>query len=212
MKKYRRESQTLLLFDYLRQHPGMAFSISYSLLTLCGILYSVSFYREFDIDILKLANVSDLLISGLSEPAALLMFFGGIVMGVSFDFVSQYTAKTQDAWRDRPNSIKRALVMGLAYTPKHSISILLTSVMIFILYAYAFVSSFAQWHSKHIKQGGGDKLTIASRALGLEAKEFTLLGSTTRYLLTFNSQDKTVAIIPVEKIDMLAAIKPKPEE
>jgi len=100
LSEYRRESQILLLMGYFRQHPGIVLSISYTLLTLCGILYSVRFYEQFDIAILKLANISDLLIFGLSEPAAILMFCGGLLVAIWFDLASRYYHKKHLKWRE----------------------------------------------------------------------------------------------------------------
>jgi len=83
---------------------------------------------------------------------------------------------------------------------------MLAVVVIFILYAYIFVSEFAEWQSKRIKQGHGDEVLVTSNALGVEAKQLTLLGSTTRYLLTYNRSKDLVNVIPIEKIETLSAV------
>ncbi len=212
MSEYRRESQTLLLLKYLRQHPGLALSISYALLTMCGILYSASFYNEFNVAILKLTNVSDLMIAGLSEPAALLMFAGGMLMAVSVDLLSRYFHKIETRWKEKPKSIKRAIVKTLVYTPKKSETIMLMTIGCFVLYAFIFVSEFAEWHSKRIKQGHGDKVMVTSQAVGSDAKELTLLGSTTHFVITYNADDDQVIIIPVENLDRLSTIPSAPEK
>ncbi len=206
------ESQALVLLDYLRQHPGLALSISYALLTLCGILYSASLYEEFGIAILKLANISDLMIAGLSEPVALLMFFGGILVAAGYDLFSKRSYKTMAKWREQPKSIKRTLIMAMVYRPKTSRLDMLMAIILFILYAFIFVSLFAEWHSDRIKQGRGDKIIVSSEALGDEARQLTLLGSTTNYLITYNPDDEQVTVIPVENIDKLNAVIPEPEK
>lgn len=212
MSEYRSESQTLLLLKYLRQHPGLALSVSYALLTLCGILYSASFYNEFNVAILKLTNVSDLMIAGLSEPAALLMFAGGMLMAVGVDLLSKYFHKIQIRWKEKPKSVKRTIINILVYTPKKNESIMVMLIGFFVLYAFLFVSWFAEWHSKRIKQGYGDKVMVTSQAVGSEAKELTLLGSTTHFVITYNPDDDHVIIIPVENLDRLSTIPSTPEK
>ena len=212
MSEYRQESQTLVLLSYFREHPGLVLSISYALLTLCGILYSASFYREFDLAILKLANVSDLLIAGLSEPAALLMFVGGLLVALSADYFTQFTHQVQARWREKPKSFKRTLMMMMVYTPKKSEHVMLMVIGIFILYAYVFVSLFAEWHSERIKQGYGNKIMVTSSVLGDEPQKLTLLGSTTNFLLTYNPEGDQVAVIPLDNVAKFIALSAASEE
>jgi len=83
MLAYNQESQTKALMVFFGKQPGMMFSTAYLLLTLSGIFYSNVFYSKFDIPILKLADISDLLIAGISDPTAILMFSVGILVAIS---------------------------------------------------------------------------------------------------------------------------------
>lgn len=211
MSEYNQQSQVLLLFRYFSKHPALALSIAYALLTLCGILYSSHFYDEFNISILKLANVSDLLISGLSEPAALLMFAGGLLVAISFDVFSKYTHRIQSKWRAQPKSFKRSLVLAVVYTPKKSEYVMLSVVSMFILYGYLFVLFFAQWHSKRIKDGHGEQIVIFSESLGTQSKQMTLLGATTGFLFAYDKNIEQAVILPIENIDKIHAPADEPK-
>lgn len=91
------EVQSFKVLQFFRQHPGLVVSLSYVLLTICGIFYSWSFYKEFDVAILKLANISDILTAGVSEPAAILMFLGGLLVAAAAEFVGTiHTSFTRD--------------------------------------------------------------------------------------------------------------------
>ncbi len=212
MSEYSRESQTLLLLDYLRQHPGLALSITYALLTLCGIFYSASFYQQFNIPILKLANISDLMVAGLSEPAALLMFSGGVLVGIFVDLSSVYFHKLQDDWRKKPKSFKRVLMLTVVFTPKKSESVMMMVLACFILYAFVFVSFFAEWHGNRIKQGHGEQVLMISNAADSEAKRLTLLGSTTHFLITYSQSDKKATLTPVDNIVRLNTLSTEAEK
>lgn len=211
MAEYQRESQTLKLLNYLRQHPGAVLSISYALLTICGVLYSMRFYREFDIAIMKLANVSDLLIAGLSEPAALLMFLGGIMMGVSFDLLSQYTHKVQEKWRPRPKGIKRTFMMSMSYTPKRSEMVMLWALTIFVMYASLFVSGYAVRQAEQVKLGDGNRISLSSDLFESSPVDRMLLGSTAEFLIVYDLESKVASVMHVENVDSLSPIVDKGE-
>ena len=204
------ESQTLLLLDFLKLHPGLVLSISYVLLTFCGILYSSSFYGEFDIAILKLANVSDLLIIGLSEPAAMLMLGGGILVAVATDCSTQFFWTVQTKWRERPKSLRRKFILAMVYTPKQGISMMLLFVLMFILYSRAFVFLYADWRSEQIKAGHGDKIEVYSEAIEEESQVLTLLGSTTNFLFTYSHELDQISVIPIENVNALRAVEKNP--
>ena len=211
MAEYQRESQTLKLLNYLRQHPGAVLSISYALLTICGVLYSMRFYREFDIAIMKLANVSDLLIAGLSEPAALLMFLGGILMGVSFDLLSQYTHKVQEKWRQKPKGIKRTIVLSMSYTPKRSEMVMVWALTIFVMYAYLFVSGYAVRQADQVKLGHGNKILLNSDLFESKPVERMLLGSTAEFLIVYDIESELASVMHVENVNNLSPIVERDE-
>ncbi len=203
MNEHHQKQHMPILFAYLRQNPGLALSVSYALLTLCGILYSASFYHEFNISILKLANISDLLIFGFSEPAALLMFAVGLLVAWSADKMSAYALTARDKWRQKSKSLKRSLMMAILYSPKKIEYIFLMIIIIFIMYAYLFVSAFAKWHSKRIKAGHGEQVLVNSQAAGKQASPMMLLGSTNGFLFVYDQLNKQSVMIPIENIDKI---------
>ncbi len=196
-----------VLFAYLRNNPGLALSVSYASLTMCGMLYSASFYHEFNVSILKLANISDLLIVGFSEPAAMLMFMGGLLVAWSADRVTLYFYRKQQLWQEKPKSIQRRVMMLLLYSPTKSSQVIVMMLMLFVMYAYLFVSEFAKWQSKRIKTGHGRQVLVHSQAAGIQSKSMILLGSTTEFLFVYDPTNERAEIIPVENIDKLQAPK-----
>lgn len=205
MGDYHQESQVLSLMGYFRKHPGLVLSISYALLTFCGILYSAKFYEEFDLDILKLANVSDLLIFGLSEPMALLMFGGAVIVAISFDWISIKSFKYRKKWQSNPPSLKRSFILFSLYAPKKSEVVMLLFLGIFALYGFVFVTWFAQWQSEQIKNGSGDKIVVTGSSVGELPKQLTLLGSTTQFLITYDQTKEEALVLAIENIDTLKA-------
>lgn len=188
-----------LLLDYFKRNPGVILSVAYVLLTLCGIFYSMEFYRGFDINILKLAHVADLLIVGISEPAAILMFSGGLLMAWGADKLMMFSYPIQQRWRQKPKSIKRTLMLMINYVPKHKEGMLLTFVFIFVAYAFIFVTLYAEWRSDDVKNSDADFIIVKTEGDD-QGNRYKLLGSTANFLLVYEVDQSQSRIIPIEQV------------
>ncbi len=206
MTEEKYEIQTFKVLDFFRQHPGMVISLSYVLLTVCGIFYSWSFYNEFDVAILKLANISDLLTAGVGEPAAVLMFFGGFLVAIGTEYLSYHSHQFYLKWKSKPKSVLRFIIVNFFKSPTKNNQLLILLVVLFILYAQLFVSMYAEWQSKQIKQGVGDKIIVSSDALDNREQELLLLGSTTNFVFTYKQSEDEVSILPIENITKMLAV------
>jgi hypothetical protein len=200
MEEYKKESQMLLLADFFKKNPGATLSIAYMLLTLCGIYYSLSFYAQFNITILKLASMSDLMIIGISDPAAVLMFSGGLLIAYLTDYLSQISYDTKVKWRKKPRSLKRFIILIFCYGPKTRATAMFYFLLIFVLYSYLFVSSYAEWKSEQVKLGDGQPIWIATDS---EKQRALLLGTTTNFVLTYDHTNQQTSVYPVEKIEII---------
>lgn len=199
MNEYNPERQFLLVMEFFKENPALALSISYLLLTLCGIFYSVSFYDEFGIQILQFAEISDLLIVGISEPLAVLMFFGGLVVAYLSEKFNQFGFGVRSRWLKKPKSLKRTLMLSINCLPKSSLSQLAGMLLLFILYSHLFVSLFANWRAEAIGEGNGLRYSIVTESSqGLQ--DVVLLGTTTNYVLTLDPNSGQGKVTPVEKV------------
>lgn len=207
MTEEKYEIQTFKVLSFFQQHPGMVISISYVLLTICGIFYSWSFYEEFGVAILKLVNISDLLTAGIGEPAAILMFLGGFAVAIAAEYLSYYSHQIYTNWKSRPKGFLRSVIVTVLRSPTKNNQLLFMFILIFILYAQLFVSKYAEWQSKQIKQGNGDKLLIKSDALAEQSQELILLGSTLNFVFTYNQPEDEVVIFPVENIVAMLPVR-----
>lgn len=205
MTDYKKESQILSVLQFFQQNPGTAVSVSYVLLTFCGIVFSASFYHHFDVQILKMAEVSDLLVSGISEPAAMLMFLGGVLLAMGVDALNIRFFDINNRWRDKPNSLKKFLVLSVVYVPRKRATVLLWVVGMFILYSALFVVWYAKWKSQQIKLGDGDRITVGVGEDNTQ-REFSLLGSTTRYLIVYDTESEKATLINVEQIHSIQPV------
>ena len=202
MKLYEPKSQIGTVVEFCQSNPGFALSISYVLLTLCGIFYSYGFYSEFSIPFLKLAETSDLLIVGIGEPAALLMFAGALLIALSFDYMTVWSYNKQKQWADQPETLKMKIYKVAFYTPKHAESVIVWITLIFITYTFVFVGWYANWQADRVKGGSGDIVNVSDSETEQE-NEFMLLGSTANYVFLYSRENNKASILPVENIYMM---------
>ncbi|MDG6099880.1 hypothetical protein EXU34_20685 [Alteromonas sp. ZYF713] len=193
------------LLDFFRHNPGMALSIAYLLLTLSGIFYSISFYKAFGIDILKFSDISDFMIAGISEPPALLLFAGGLLVSLGFDRIGRVSYAIHQRWLDKPKSVKRRIILLCSYVPKDNINRLITFLLMFIIYAFVFVSFYAQWRSEAIKASETDFVVLKLTHMQEDIK-VKLLGTTTNYVFTYDIIRQQSLIIPLNSICFIQPI------
>jgi hypothetical protein len=195
----RYELQAVKVVRFFHQHPGLVISLFYVLLTACGLFYSASFYREFDISILKLANISDVLTVGLSEPAAIIVFAGGLVVALFTDYFAKLQNDSYFKWKDRPKSFRRWLSVTL-YSPKFNKYTLLWLVVIFFLYGEFLVSKYAVYQAGEIKQGVGTPVQLHMSSEPDTSEGCLLLGSTSNFFLCYSLENAQAVVLPIEGI------------
>ena len=204
---FKPEYHLKLLALFFRRNPALVLSVSYLLLTLCGILYSASFYDEFNIKIMKLAQISDLLIVGISEPAAILMFSGGVLVAAVFDMLVLVSYPIHCRWQVKPPSVKRSIILFFNYVPKSRDSLFLIFVLVSVTYAHLFVSLYAEWRSEDIKSSDEGFFAIQTGSEP-EPQKLKILGSTANLLFVYETERSEASIIAMED---LVKIRPIPD-
>ena len=198
--KYQKQNLFKEAGGYFIQNPGFFISFLYVSMTLCGIFYASSFYSEFDINILKLADISDMMTFGISDPAALIMFSGGILVAWSGDFWFRRSYDIAARWRDRPRSLKRWMILYFwARPPKTLTSAALTLLFFFVSYSWLFISLYADWRADRIKAGNGEAIEL--RLSGEDqGRRYGLLGSTKSYLIVYDQRIDQATVIMIENL------------
>lgn len=207
MADYRKENQVLRVARYFAKNPATGFSIAYVLLTLCGIYYSFTFFAEFDVPILKLADISDVMIAGIGEPAALLMFSGGVFIAILTDYITRKSYDGQAKWRKKPPSVKRTLMLIALYTPKRREEALAFMLGTFVLYSFIFVFWYSDWKAEQVKEGKGINILISTES-GPQPTSMLLLGSTTNFVVAYDMESEKANIIPIDKLEYIQPVKP----
>lgn len=180
-----------LLRIYAKEHPTLLLSVCYFIVTIIGVVYSFFFYAEFDIEILKFADLSDFLLASILEPLSIIIFI--------FWLVFYFLSFKLDLWaRNKFNRYGRFVERTMK--PKYSDPILfcISVTVITVL----FVKNLAIDNTERIKAGDFDQYTVLLPN-SPEEQTIALLGSSSRFSYFYDTLSKEAIVVPVESIDYM---------
>ncbi|MFT5759048.1 MAG: hypothetical protein ACI9LM_003797 [Alteromonadaceae bacterium] len=179
---------------YYREHPTLLLTFCYLIITLIGVIYSVFFYLEFDIYILKFSDISDFLLASILEPLSITIFISFIILHfISFKI---------DLWlRNRfqfyGNFISKRL------KPKYSDPIIF--IVVLMVGTTFFVRDLAINNALNIKNKVKDEyiVLVPNYEKPLTEQVLALLGSSSRFAYFYNHENGEALVIPLESISYM---------
>ena len=208
------------VLDTLKREPALAITLAYLLVALAGIYFNVSYYDEFGIPILTLSQISDYLVAGLQRPMALVLALSTfpLVWGIDYlnarrrrrdvvrreELLSRGPPKGWDRVRMRWYARPR-WVAGCGY------------LIIVFFYGWLFVSKYAHFEAKDVRQGEAAQVRVALSAPTATAQDVDLsqpvvyLGAVTNYVFVYDPRSRHSAILPVNNIVRIEPVSAEPD-
>lgn len=183
--------QVRLIF---REHPTMLLTFCYFIITIIGVLYSYFFYKEFDINIIKFADLSDFLLASILEPKSILIFISLIITTSLFYWIDKVLRRKYKSYGNfADNKLKAKYTDPIGY------------FVILVFYTTFLVQHLAVRNASQVKSGNSDDFLVRISDPGDHQVEKTLalLGSSSRYLYFYNNQKIETQVIPVENVSFL---------
>ena len=186
-----RQAMAIFFKKLANEHPTLLITLCYFLITLIGVVYSFFFYREFGINILKFADLSDFLLAAITEPVSIVIFLAVVVFALIAFFA--------DFWlRNRLKGYGRWMKNKAAanYTDP------VIFVAIVVVFVFFYVRNFAIYNADEIKAGIIDAYTVRFSDAGdmEEQQVLALLGSSNRFSYYFDHEDSSALVVPSENI------------
>lgn len=205
----------------LRREPALGITLAYLLVALAGISYASSFYRQFDIPILSLMQISDFLVAGIQQPVALLLVLSTVPICWLMDrwnmrvFSRQVAAYERLSSRERLAWWQRLRLRYLAWhilEVRRGLQLQVAYVLVVVLYGSLFVSLYAEYQARKIKRGDAAEMTVwlngESAPLAASASPtWTYLGAVGNYVFLYDRQAARAQVVPV---NALARVQPLP--
>ena len=197
----------------LMQHPGLILSIGYLVWAFIGVFYLVVYYDAFDIPILKLLEISDILVAGLQEPQATIAFIGAFLL-VAFIIVStQWSENFRSRRKDIFERWYGFIFKFFMWVPKKRMNLFrLFIVVSLVLYFSLFLEVILGVRIANIKNGQADLFAIQQNGEMLRpncdtatAHDWQILGTTTKFLIIYNSDCQSSKVISIENVEQIQA-------
>lgn len=183
--------QVKLIF---REHPTMLLTFCYFIITIIGVLYSYFFYKEFGINIIKFADLSDFLLASILEPKSVMIFISLIVTTLFFYWLDLLLRKKYKGYGNFvENKFKSKYTDPIGY------------VLILVFYTTILVEHVAIRNANEVKSGTTDDFLVRISDPGEHQVEkvLSLLGSSSRYIYLFDSEQSESQVIPVENVSFM---------
>ena len=199
----------------LKQHPGLILSIGYLVWAFIGVFYLVIYYDAFDIPILKLLEISDILVAGLQEPQATISFIGALLL-IAFIIVStQWSEDFRNRRHDLFEKWYGFVFKFFMWVPRKRMNLFrLFIVVSLVLYFSLFLEVILGVRIESIKNGQTDLFSIQQNGEMLRpncnkatAHDRQILGSTTKFLIIYSSECRSSKVITIENIEQIEASK-----
>ena len=199
---------------FLRQHPGLVVSLIYLTVSLIGLLFSYSLFREFGINIFLYAEISDFLLAALREPMTFAVAGVAILTGVLL-----FALSNLEFWWYRRHPPKSRFGENYHRLSQAMYNSFWTRVAVFVLYAYLFLSLYGEYKSEQIRSGHGDEIqlfiagdTEGSSTLRSTGRTGILLGTTNKFVFVYDPTAGTTNVIPNESIIRIVLAREETED
>lgn len=175
------------LYQLLREHPALLFSVVYAFASVIGLLFSWTYLWHFGINFFDYAEISDFLMASLKESFTWVAV-ALVVLALWLDNLSslRFSRKERPRWLRWYGSERYRRINYLT-------GIVLVTVSISI---HAFTEARATYDGK--------KPTVEIRLVERDVSyERVMLGTTARYLFTFDPTAQVVSIHPVDAVEVI---------
>lgn len=185
----------ILLKRFFGEHPTLLLSLCYFVITVIGVLYHYYFYREFGINIIKFADLSDFLLVAVLEPMSLLLFIvSTITIAVIYKMEMVGRAKFKAYGR----------FVGKRRYSKYIDLTVFSGAMVMTLIVY--IQSLAQGNAEEVRSGIIDQYAVRIADFEQGSANLALLGSSSRYVYFFDVSKDQALVVPVESVSYMKKV------
>jgi hypothetical protein len=196
----------------LRREPALVITLTYLLVAMAGIFYDYAFYRQFDIPVLSLSQISDFLGAGIQEPMAIVLVLSTFPLCWLFDRINIRGRRRRAAEGERLKAMpsltwwqqrRLAFIVGMNERRTY---MRVMYVVIVVAYAWTFVSNYAGHRAEAVKRGEAPEVRIRSSGgdwIPTQAGGETpwlYLGAISQYVFVYDREARRSRIVPVNAI------------
>lgn len=194
----------------LAQHPAVAISAGYLVISLLGLSYEWAQFRFFGVNFFHYAEVTDFLMGAFREPITFVLSLTALALA----WLVHIYGRWEIDWfsRNPPKSW-----LARRYCALVSSRLYRASPMIFFVgYSVMFIWVYSSNRAEAIRAGDGEKIRVEVVA-GHNARPpvespTLMLGSSTRFVFVYRPNERVTEIIPNENIARIVISADKPAQ
>jgi hypothetical protein len=182
----------------LTEHPALALTLGYLLISLLGLSYQWTLFRQFDVNFFLYAEVTDFLMGAFREPITFALSLSALAVAWLVSVYSRWEARW---WERHPptNVFTRAYARFTTagfnrYLP----------AAFFIGYSVMFIWVYAGKRADELKAGIGHgiRLEVAEGQARRPSpgSPTLMMGTSARFVFLYRPDDDLVEIVPHENI------------
>ncbi|MEL0035432.1 MAG: hypothetical protein VW882_03385 [Gammaproteobacteria bacterium] len=196
------------LYSFIKDSTGVAVTIAYIILILTSMAYLSVFYSYFDIEIIKLVTLEDILTTPIKNPNILIALVTIVGAMYIVDVGNRYHARLNLNYFDKEMPWHIKLMKYITWIPKSekgNKGFILALILVFIS---TYMYFFADIKARAIQKGQGYEVYLSLADTNDESR-VTLLGATSLYVLVYDKNSKQST---VHQIESVASMRPVTEE
>ncbi|MEL0068753.1 MAG: hypothetical protein VW874_10880 [Gammaproteobacteria bacterium] len=196
------------LYSFIKDSTGVAVTIAYIILILTSMAYLSVFYSHFDIEIIKLVTLEDILTTPIKNPNILIALVTIVGAMYIVDVGNRYHARLNLNYFDKEMPWHIKLMKYITWIPKSekgNKGFILALILVFIS---TYMYFFADIKARAIQKGQGYEVYLSLADTNDESR-VTLLGATSLYVLVYDKNSKQST---VHQIESVASMRPVTEE
>ncbi len=189
--------------EIFKEHPALGVSLTYAILTLAGAGYAGFYYYILKVNFLQLTDAADFLVIVFQHPLVPLLLL------LPFPLFSGYMALSYRLiwwvrWRFPAAGAKLPDPTG---PPKYGPRMQrIMGYLFFSIYAVAGLEFYALGGAMKVRNGEGQRIVLEirpsarSESMDFASKEVLLLGTTTRFTIVYDPDERRAWSLPHDSI------------
>jgi hypothetical protein len=190
------------------EHLGTGLTVGYLALVVIGMFHTFALYFRFGINILEFAEPSDFLLAPVRDPLVMVITVVPVLL-VWWYMVASW------AWSERVRVRRRDEGKPIAWweTKEENVDSM-RRVMVWlriptaVLWVFAIGLGYQRRAADAIMLGNGRRVAVETTngavERGTEKRPLMLIGTTSRYLFLFRTEEWKTVILPVENVLRIA--------
>jgi hypothetical protein len=182
----------------LSGHPALFLTVGYLLISLLGLSFEWTLFRQFGINFFYFAEVTDFLMGAFREPITFLLSATALIVG----WLTYFWDRAERDWlaKKRPGGWFLERYRRYANSRFNR----LAPAVFFVGYSIMFIWLHAEHRAEELRGGEVAQVTVRM-ADGSEPRRLHLLGTSSRFVFFYKARSDETVIVPLESIASIGA-------